>query len=253
MRRLILAELVKLTTVRLPYVLTLGGVGLLSLGATVALAKGGDEQIATLGQPGGVARAMVPLMVFTLLPLVLGLVALPGEFHHGTVVPVLLARPRRASLVVAKMVAFGLAAAVMAGVFLTVGGGIVEMWLQATGRAAPLVDATAVYFALRFVAASVAMCLFGVGVGAVVKHQVAAVAGGLIALLIGEQVIGLVLPSVARWLPFTASQVFQFGARAQSEMGTAMEAWWAAGLALTLYAGVACLAGALLLRRRDIA
>jgi ABC-2 type transport system permease protein len=86
----------------------------------------------------------------------------------------------------------------------------------------------------------------GVGVGLVVKHQVAAAVGTLIWLFAGENIVGAVVPGLARYLPVHAAYAVFLG-----EAG--MLSPTAGGIALAAWTAVALGAGAVVMQRRDIA
>jgi ABC-2 type transport system permease protein len=253
MMRLIRAEIVKLTTTKLVYWLALAIVGLTSLATVISLIRDSSGTMHLLSSPGGMAEALSSMATsFTVVPLILGLTAIPTEFRHGTITPAFLTRPRRGQLVAAKAVVYGASAAVMMAAAILSLAVIACAWALALGEHLPLLDAATWCFALRLIVSSVIVCLFGLGVGAALKNLVAAVTAGFIWAAIVEQLLASLLPRVGPWLPFTSGEIFDYGTKTAS-VGGDLPHWWVAGLVLAAYALVACIAGTYVLKRRDIA
>jgi len=183
--------------------------------------------------------------------LVLGLLAVSTEFRHGTITPTLLATPDRRRLMIAKV-----SAHVGAGVIL----GVVAYALAAVLMAVilPIRDiSTGITLGegLEQVAGGIVcialLAAIGVGVGAVVRNQVGAVIGGLAWMFMIEPLL-TVIPTVGGWIEdygpggaITAVTNSSFG-------GGADISQLAGGLLLLGYAVLLAIAGAALLRRRDI-
>jgi ABC-2 type transport system permease protein len=252
MTRLMRAEVVKLTTTRLAYALLFAVIGLTALATLISLVQDGAGTLRSMSGAGGLAKAMGNMSMFAVLPLILGLTALPGELRHGTIVLALLAQPRRGRLLMAKAVTYGAAGGLMMLAAIGVLVALASIWAVALGVQAPLIDASAAYVALRLAVASASLCLLGLGIGAIVRNQVAAVTAGLIWALVVEQLAGGVLPSLAKWLPFTSSTIFELGSRSVS-LGKDLPQWWVAGLVLAAYAALACVTGTVVLQRHDVA
>ena len=88
--------------------------------------------------------------------------------------------------------------------------------------------------------------MIGVGVGLAVRHQVAAIAGTLVAILVGENIVGGLVPAIAKFLP---------GQAAASIAGIQGAAWtpFVGAVVLTIWAAGAVSVGSMLMDRRDIA
>ena len=109
MSRLVRSELLKLRTTRTFLGITLAALGLIALAAGVGAAAStyGPSDPSPgrdLLEAGGIAQPFA---------LVLGVLAVSTEFRHGTITPSLLTVPRRARLVVAKLIAHGVAGLVL--------------------------------------------------------------------------------------------------------------------------------------------
>lgn len=178
--------------------------------------------------------------VLTLAALLLGILAVAGEYRHGTIVPTLLSSPRRGRFVAAKL---GSQAGL--GVVLALAVSAVALMVGTTYLATRdvTVDLLSSDVLLTVCAVALVVMLYGTigaALGAVVKNQTAAVAGALIWVFAVENAIPLVLrnPGLKRWLPGGLSDRLLHVADPVAGMGNA----W---LALGMFAGVAAvLAGA---------
>jgi hypothetical protein len=177
------------------------------------------------------------LRVFVML---LGVLCVTSQYHHGDIVWRYLADPSRTLYVVTKAVAtavigafLGLVVLQLAAVMTVVHAGSLGL---SSGEAARTVAGT--------VAGMVLAGVLGVGVGAAVRSQTAAVVGTLVAVLLVEPLITAVAPAVASYLPSAA---------AGTASGAGGALGWAAALALFGgYAAAASVAGAVLCGRGDV-
>ena len=135
--------------------------------------------------------------------LVLGVLAAAGEYRHGTIVPYLLAAPRRAPFLWAKLGAQAAVGATLAlavsAVGLVAGGG----YLASRDVAVDVLSADVLATVLAVTVVATLYATIGAAVGALVKNQTAAVAGILLWVFAIENVVPLLLhdPGLKRWLP----------------------------------------------------
>jgi ABC-2 type transport system permease protein len=244
MRDLIRSEFRKIRTTRTVYGLLAGAVALVVL---AAIGTVHDSAIADLSGPLHTAVFMNVLpFVLPVFLLSLGIRAFTEEFQYGSIVPTLLASPDRRRVLVAKLVVMTGAAVVFVAVTggVSIGLGTVLATMKGatiTVAAAPLAATIGKLLGLAALFGGI-----GLGVGLVVKHQVAAAVGSLIWLFVGEQLIGALTPGVARFLPgHAANGVFA------TDPG--LLAPLAAAVVLVGWATAALIAGATVMDRRDIA
>jgi ABC-type transport system involved in multi-copper enzyme maturation permease subunit len=130
-----------------------------------------------------------------------GLLVVTGEYRFGTIRPTFLVTPRRYVVVGAKYAAGLLAGIAFAligqGLALAIGLGILS------GRGIPrsLSGGDLAQLALGTLAASALWGGIGVGLGAVVRNQVAGVIGILAWVLLVENLLFGLVPSVGRFTP----------------------------------------------------
>ena len=244
MKDLIRSEIRKLSTTRTPYAMLLGATAMIILGVVGTVH---DASIAQLSVPLhqqmflGVVRFVMPVF-----PLALGIRMFTEEFRHGSIVPTLLASPDRRQVLMAKVAVMVGVAMVFVAASVAVATGLGWALVSAKGVAITVAVAPLLAEIGRILVVTVLWSAIGVGVGLVVKHQVAAAVGTLLWLFVGENLVGALSTGIARYLPVHAAYGV-FG----GEVG--MLAPMAAGIVLTAWTAVALGAGAVVMERRDIA
>jgi len=236
-----------------------------TLGGTATGLIGGGDGLPQLRE--GLAGLLYSLAssVGYVFPLLIGTLIVTVEFRHKTLTPTFLATPRRGTVMWAKILVgillgvlyaaaaiiatVGTAAGVLAGLGLDTELGASDTWA--------LLGRIVIAFAL--------WTLVGVGVGTLVRNQVAAIVIVLaftqfvepIARLAGQFVNGL--SNVTNYLPGAASDalvgasVFSIGGGGGTSAAASMPLeWWAGGLVLAAYAVVFLILGHILSWRRDV-
>ncbi|GAB3603540.1 ABC-2 transporter permease [Microbacterium aureliae] len=193
-------------------------------------------------------------------PLLIGTLMITSEFRHKTLTSTFLAVPRRGRVLVAKLLV-GLLMGVIFGVV-----GIVASVapsagvLAAFGVDTALTEVDTWTLLGRMMIASVLWVLVGIGVGALVRNQVAAIVGVLVFTQflepIGRAAAAFVdgLSTFTQYLPGAAGDAL-VGASVFTSMpggGTGGLDWWAGGLVLLGYALVFVVLGQLISWRRDV-
>src|SRR5262249_49432592 len=146
----------------------------------------------------------IPAEVF-LFATVLGVIVASGEFRHGTATSTYLAIPERVRVLGAKAIAaatlgllFGLA-----GAALTTGIGLA--FIAGRGEHLVLGAATITRFAAGATIGPGLLAAAGVGLGSLIRSQVAAIVTVFVWGFVIEQTIGSVYDTAQRYLPYTAA------------------------------------------------
>ena len=239
MSRLVASELLKLRTTRTIWAVALPAVGLSLLSVVIGLA------VSAFRDAGDVAALFTTGNLGGLLVLILGIVGVTGEHRHGTITPTFLITPDRARVVLAKAIAYGLAGVAITLAIDLVVAAIALPWLSIKGSPGPDAGDLALLLAGGSLYGALAGPL-GVGIGALVGQQVAAVVITLLELLAFEPVLSGLAPDVARYAPQAAA-----GALASGGLAPGLTLW-AGGLVYLAWAAAFVAAGALREGRRDV-
>jgi ABC-2 type transport system permease protein len=189
-------------------------------------------------------------MLGALFAALLGALAITTEFRTGAIRPTFLVTPRRERVVMAKI-----AASMLAGLV----AGLVAEAISAGGEAIGLairgvdVRLSLGEYAQLLAGGAVAGALFaaiGVGVGALVRNQVAAIAALCVWLLLLEPLLLGDVPEIAKYAPEASAGAI--AGAIQSQLADALVAPALGVLLLAVYAVVAGVAGALVITRRDV-
>jgi ABC-2 type transport system permease protein len=247
MTRLVRAELAKLRTIRLAYgvAAAMAAFGVLTVVANITSAgRQGNPPLSADALP---ALVGAPATMLGGAALLLGILGIAGEFRHHTITQTFLATPERGRVVAAKLAAYALAGIALAALTLAVTMAVVLPWLTAKGLAVSVLDGE-VGRVLAGTLLAAGLCgLVGVGVGALVRNQVAALVGVLVWAVVVE---GLLLdllnaPSLGKWLPSAA-------AAALTNPGGDHLSRWAGGLLFAAYGLAFALIGTRFVIRRDV-
>lgn len=271
MIRAIRAEALKLVGVRLWWILALILLGY--VGFTAGLLAGlfgalGEQLAASPGAPQLPEETLPPIVysiassIGYVFPLILGALAVTGEFRYQTLTPTFLAQPRRGVVLAAKLVVLAVAGAFLGVVGLVASIGLGAPILALTG-VDPALDAGETWtLAGRVVIAMALWAVIGVGVGALIPSQI----GSIIVVLAFTQFFEPILrfgasiwewtAQIGQFLPGAASDAL-VGASIFTSLGTAGAEtvslqWWQGGLVLLGLAVVLSVAGFLTSWRRDV-
>jgi ABC-2 type transport system permease protein len=241
--RLVRAELLKLRTTRLLLWL---GLLIVALEVLVIALHVGQDSLESLGEPRQQRDVVSIAAISALISLILGIVSSAGEFVHGTINHTLLVAPVRERVVGAKLAgaaiagaALGLAACVFAWLFAA---------LLLSSRSVPihLFSSSVLRVALGTILAAALTGAFGMGYGALVPGQTAAIVIVLIWLLVGEPLVSIA--DVERYAPgHVVASVVEAGNQGSELLR------FGPGLALAvLYVAVAGTLGTFVLKRTDV-
>jgi len=260
---LVRAELLKILTTRMWWGLLIGAVLFAAFAAAVTAAVAGSAEAGAPGQnPVTTVALDDPAMLRSVysqgfnayvFAMILGIVGMTGEYRHQTITPTFLTTPRRSRVVLAKIVTYagmGLFYGVLATVAAVIAGAAVIVFrgydLGLTGNAVPQT------LALCVLTVGV-WAVFGLGLGTLIKNQIAAILVAVGSIFVLETLLSLglnylELGEVAQFLPSNASSAIT----QPIDQGIDLLPWWGGALVLTVYGLVFAGLGAALTLRRDI-
>ena len=233
------AEFRKLCTVRSTWLLLVIAQLVIVAGVSGLMARRSDRGTSAVQQ--GAAAHVGLVALFSLL---LGIMAMAGEYRHRTITDAYLATPRRDRVVLAKLVV-----AVVAGVAFGVVSVVTALLATAAwvGSALSISSWDLWRTLLGGLAWNVAFAAIGVGVGALITNLIAAVAAALAWLALVEGIVAQLIGGAAKWLPFA------LGSALDDLPGrTGGPPQWQAGLALAAYAAAFVVAAIATTLRRDV-
>jgi ABC-2 type transport system permease protein len=237
-------ELRKLTTIRSPWLLLAAGPVIVVAGITGLVLSG-----ANLHDPAVQSRAMAHVGLAAVFTLIFGILAVAGEYRHGTITDTFLSFPGRGRVIAAKLAVCGLAGAAAGLVSSAAALAATAAWWAARGGAFHLSAASTWQTLAGGVAANCAFALIGVGLGALIRNVAGATALALAWIALIEGIAGQLIGSgLARWLPFYASEALGRAAIT----ATRLLPQWGGGLVLLGYAAVFAAAAVLVTLRRDV-
>jgi ABC-2 type transport system permease protein len=242
---MIRSEFLKLGTIRGPWLLLAAGPVLVVAGVTGLVQSGGN-----LRDPAVQSKALSHVALAALFTLIFGILAVAGEYRHGTVTDTFLSFPDRGRVVAAKLAVYGLVGAVAGLVSAAVALAVTAAWWAAKGGSFYLSAAGSWRTLIGGVAVNVAFAAIGVGVGALVRNLAAAIAAALAWIALVEGITGQLLGAgLARWLPFYASEAL---GRADMTGTAKLLPQGGAGLMLAGYAALFAIAAVVTTLRRDV-
>lgn len=262
------AELAKVFTVRLWWILALVMFVYVGLVAGVLAGVFGGLDLSSDPTAPVLDMTQIHLVIYSsataigyVFPVLLGALSATSEFRHQTLTPTFLANPRRAQVLVAKVVAMALVGALYGVVSLVASIGVGGVVLSAVGQNARLDDGDTWVLVARAVLAMALWAVIGVALGTLVPNQVAV----LVIVLAFTQFVEPILRSVSAIWEWTA-QVGQFLPGAASDalvgwsvftsLGATTESvsleWWQGGLVLFGIAAVVGVIGYLTTWKRDV-
>jgi ABC-2 type transport system permease protein len=254
MSRAIRAEILKLRTAPMTWGL-LGATAIVTvlldvlIGARAGAGRGRVE-IAPLTTLSGQNTLFTTTQLALLLAMVLGVLVAAGEFRHGTATATALAIPRRAQTLIAKAVVAGGMGLLFGVVGALVSAGIGGAFLAAQGDTFLLSTATLLRDGVGTCLGAGLLAAVGVGVGSLLRSQVAGVVAVLIWALAGEGGLGALFPSASPYFPFSAAR--SMGGVSSFAGGTAAAPFYVAALLVAAVAIALAVIAAPWTVRRDI-
>lgn len=220
-------EFLKLRTIRSPLLLLAAAQLVVIAGVSGLFVSG-----ANLDDPATPLRAIGHAGLVSMFSLVLGIVGVAGEYRHKTITDTYLGTPRRGRVITAKLLTFAIAGAVFGLVSSLVAGTASALWLAGKGSSLDLSDGAVWQTLVGCVIWNACFAAIGVGLGALVRNLVGAVAIALAWLALVEGIVGQLIGDLDRWLPFNSGLALED----VPAPGTDLLPPWGGGLVLAAYA-----------------
>ncbi|HUG83752.1 MAG TPA: ABC transporter permease subunit [Euzebya sp.] len=200
MTNLIHAELYRLRTTRTTWALLAGAIGIVALVLFPPLVNAGRGSYPSLGTAHSLETIVGAPRFAMYFSVLLGVLAVSGEFRHRTITSTFLATPDRLRVVVAKLAANGVAGLGFGAVASVAALGTAYAWHQAKGVPLDLAQTDVGLSVLGLMAVTAVLAMIGVGVGALVPNQAAALVGVIVWLQILESsLITGIAPQLYGW------------------------------------------------------
>jgi ABC-2 type transport system permease protein len=250
--RLIQAEFGKLFTTKLWLWLLLGSFALagMFLGFTIGFDGSEGNPSPRLNTAEGQRNLFSVPGASGIFALILGIIAVTGEFRHQTVTPTFLATPHRGRVVISKVITYALIGIGFGIATIAVSLAIALPWLSAKNIDVSL-GSNGIPGTLTGVVAGVAVyALLGVGLGALIRNQIAAVVGALVYLFVVEGFVSA-LPTIRDYYKYFPGGANTALTGATQPNVTLLEPYQG-GLLLVAYGLVFAVLGTWLAVRRDV-
>jgi ABC-2 type transport system permease protein len=251
---LIRSEFRKVLSTKLLLILSLSALAfmLLQIFLSVLLTPPGFEGTNRLMEPAYIKTVIASAGSASVFLLILGIVAMSGEYRNQTITSTFLATPIRWRVMVAKMATFAILAFALALVLWFIAA-ITTMLLLGTQDSAPFEWSAAFEILAGTLIGLVLYAILGVAIGSLITSQVAAVVIALVFSFVVEPLITVFFLSVGKWMPGNAlNAILQTGGGGPESNASDLLGVVAGVAVLVGYTLVFAIAAALTTNKRDI-
>ena len=201
MTTLICNEFLKLRTTRSLWLLLAAAQVVIIAGVSGAMISG-----LSVSDPATPPKLLAHVGLVSLFTLVLGTMALGGEYRHKTISDTFMATPRRGRVVLAKLIAYAVAGLGFGLVVAATCLAAAAIWFAAKGGSLDLSSGEVWRTIGGGIAWNMGFAAVGVGLGALVRNQTVAIAAALAWIALVEGIVRQILGGFGRWLPFASGQ-----------------------------------------------
>ncbi|GAA4566076.1 ABC transporter permease [Planotetraspora kaengkrachanensis] len=261
MTGLVKAEVRKLFTTRLWWIMLLVMLVLIGVNLTFITAFAGVTNEASGGAaiPGRETAEWVQTAWSagaggSIFVMILGVVMITSEYRYQTVTGTFLTTPRRGRVIGAKLITGALAGLLFALVALVLVAAVVIPATLLSGGELSLSESRIPQVSLGILVSTSLYGLFGIGLGALVRNQIAGIVGAVVWAYVIESIFTAipVLHPVGKWLPGGAAQALM---SIDVDTGLGRPEWlpaWGGALVLIAYGLLFAVVASATTVRRDI-
>jgi ABC-type transport system involved in multi-copper enzyme maturation permease subunit len=207
MKNLLQSELRKLIYLRSNWLLLLWSGLFAALGTVAPIlvlnseSRGMGMGFSGTNTPEGINAVFANASGGYLFALIMGILIMTNEFRHGTAVGTFLVTPKRSTVLVAKLIAAAIAGLVVQifSFLIATSAGVIALGFFEPH--APVTSELLWKIFRASVLSGIVLGIVGVGLGALVKNQIAAVTGAVIWTLIVEGLVVAFVESIGKYLP----------------------------------------------------
>ena len=207
MKNLLQSELRKLIYLRSNWLLLLWSGLFAALGTVAPIlvlnseSRGMGMGFSGTNTPEGINAVFANASGGYLFALIMGILIMTNEFRHGTAVGTFLVTPKRSTVLVAKLIAAAIAGLVVQifSFLVAISAGVIALGFYEPH--APVTSELLWKIFRASVLSGIVLGIVGVGLGALVKNQIAAVTGAVIWTLIVEGLVVAFVESIGKYLP----------------------------------------------------
>jgi ABC-2 type transport system permease protein len=236
-------EILKLRTVRGPLLLLAAGQLVVIAGASGLFVSGAD-----IADPTTPLRAVAHAGLVSIFSLILGIVGMAGEYRHKTVTDTFLGTPLRGRVVADKLVVYAAAGVAVGLVSSVVSTTVTALWMSGKGGSLDLSDPAVWRTLAGCVVWNACFAAIGVGLGALIRNVVGAIAVALAWIALVEGIVNQLLGDLGKWLPFASGVALEDIPAANVQQLPP----WGGGLVLATYAVVFAAVAVSTTVRRDV-
>jgi ABC-type transport system involved in multi-copper enzyme maturation permease subunit len=204
MSKLVRVELLKLRTMRVTYGLLAAAIAVTALFTSLE-ASGAGRQLPPISTAAGLSDVTTVGGVAMILAAVLGVIVTSGEFRHTSANLTYLATPNRGRVLGAKAVAAALVGACYGLAAGTVATAVGLAFVAGHGDHVTLGTATLVGHVAGAGAGASLLSVLGVGVGSLIRAQLAGIIGVFVWCMVIESILGGTISAIRPYVPYTAA------------------------------------------------
>ncbi len=260
MTRLIRAELQKLFTTRLWWAMLIVMLLLIGLSLTFVVILAGESGpdgapvFPGLDDPQWLPIALSSASGGNIFTMILGVVMMTAEYRYQTITGTFLTTPKRGQVIAAKLGAGAIIGVLFAVVALLVVAIVSITAVLVAGGDITLTGNRVPQVTVGILATLTLYALFGIGLGALIRNQIAALIGAIVWAYVIEGIFGAIpaLQPVGKWLPGGAAQALMSIDIETGLGGSDLLPAWAGALVLVGYGLLFAAVASATTVRRDI-